>query len=145
MNLPEIKIKVTLKKGDKINIGKSQDAFDVIKKLMSEDTLYWTEEMILLAVNRQNEVYGWYRLSTGGTVGTIVDAKVVFTILLNAGASAFIIAHNHPSQTMKASQADIEITKQLKEAGELLDISLLDHIIVAGESYLSMADDNIIF
>lgn len=143
MNLPEIKVKVTFKKGDKIKIGKSQDAFDVIKKLMSEDTLYWTEEMILLAINRQNDVYGWYRLSAGGTAGTVVDAKVVFTILLNAGASAFIIAHNHPSQTMKASREDIVITEQLKQAGELLNISLLDHIIVAGDSYLSMADEHL--
>ena len=143
MNIPEIKIKVTFKKGDKHKITGSKTAFEIIKQLMNKDTLYWTEEMIMLALNRNNEVYGWYKISAGGTSGTIVDPKVVFSILLNAGASGFILSHNHPSQTLKASNEDLKITKQLKEAGELLSISLLDHIIVAGDSYLSMLDEQL--
>lgn len=144
MTLPKIQIKVTLTPGEKIKISNSQDAYNILSKLFSEDTVAWTEEVILLAVNKANEVYGWYRLSQGGTTGTILDPKVVFSILLNAGASGFMVAHNHPSGNLKASKEDIQITKKLFNAGEFLDITLLDHIIITPNgSYLSMADEKL--
>lgn len=144
MKLPEFKIKVTLKQGETFKITNSESAYEIIKQLISQDTFYWTEEMILLALNRSNEVYGWYRVSSGGTNATLVDPKVIFSLLLNAGASAFIIAHNHPSQSLIPSDADRSITKKLKDAGNLLDITLLDHLILAGHKYLSMSDEGII-
>lgn len=144
MTLPKIQIKVTLTPGEKIKISNSTDAHNIFSKLFSEDTVAWTEEVILLAVNKANEVYGWYRLSQGGTTGTILDPKVVFSILLNAGASGFMVAHNHPSGNLKASKEDIDITKKLFNAGEFLDITLLDHIIITPNgSYLSMADEKL--
>jgi DNA repair protein RadC len=144
MTLPKIKIKVTLTPGEKIKISHSQDAHNILSKLFSEDTVAWTEEVILLAVNKANEVYGWYRLSQGGTTGTVVDPKVVFSILLNAGASGFIVSHNHPSGNLKPSQEDISITKKLFNAGEFLDITLLDHVIISPNgNYLSLADENL--
>jgi DNA repair protein RadC len=144
MTLPKIQIKVTLTPGEKIKISNSTDAHNILSKLFSEDTLAWTEEVILLAVNKANEVYGWYRLSQGGTTGTILDPKVVFSILLNAGASGFMVAHNHPSGNLKPSQEDIRITKKLFNAGDFLDITLLDHIIITPNgSYLSMADEKL--
>ena len=144
MTLPKIKIKVTLTPGEKIKISNSQDAHNILSKLFSEDTVAWTEEVILLAVNKANEVYGWYRLSQGGTTGTVLDPKVVFSILLNAGASGFIVSHNHPSGNLKPSQEDISITKKLFNAGEFLDITLLDHVIISPNgNYLSMADENL--
>lgn len=144
MTLPRIQIKVTLTPGEKIKISNSTDAYNILSKLFSEDTVAWTEEVILLAVNKANEVYGWYRLSQGGTTGTVLDPKVVFSILLNAGASGFMVAHNHPSGNLKASKEDIQITKKLFNAGEFLDITLLDHIIITPNgSYLSMADEKL--
>lgn len=144
MTLPKIQIKVTLTPGEKIKISNSTDAYNILSKLFSEDTVAWTEEVILLAVNKANEVYGWYRLSQGGTTGTILDPKVVFSILLNAGASGFMVAHNHPSGNLKPSQEDIRITKKLFNAGDFLDITLLDHIIITPNgSYLSMADEKL--
>lgn len=144
MTLPKIQIKVTLTPGEKIKISNSTDAHNILSKLFSEDTLAWTEEVILLAVNKANEVYGWYRLSQGGTTGTVLDPKVVFSILLNAGASGFIVSHNHPSGSLKPSQQDINITKKLFNAGDFLDITLLDHIIITPNgSYLSMADEKL--
>jgi len=139
--IPEIKIKVTLSKGDKVKITSSKDAYNVFKDLFDPNTIVWSEEMILLALNRNNEVYAWRRISSGGTTGTIVDPKVVFSILLNCGASAFILAHNHPSGSLTPSTQDFNITKKIKDGGELLDINLLDHLIVGHGNYHSMADN----
>jgi DNA repair protein RadC len=141
MKLPEIKIKVTLSKGDKIKITNSQEAYDVFKDLFDANTLVWYEEMILLAVNRNNEVYAWRRISSGGTTGTVCDPKVIFSILLNCGASAFMLAHNHPSGSLVPSIQDVDVTKKLQEGGSILDITLLDHIIVGHGNYYSMADN----
>ena len=139
--IPEIKIKVTLSKGDKVKITSSKDAYNVFKDLFDPNTIVWSEEMILLALNRNNEVYAWRRISSGGTTGTIVDPKVVFSILLNCGASAFILAHNHPSGSLAPSTQDFNITKKIKDGGELLDINLLDHLIIGHDNYHSMADN----
>lgn len=141
MKLPEIEIKVTLSKGEKIKIGNSQDAYNVFKDLFDPNTLVWSEEMILLAVNRNNEIYAWRRISSGGTTGTVCDPKVIFSILLNCGASAFILAHNHPSGSLVPSTQDISITKKLVNGGEILDINLLDHLIIGHDNYYSMADN----
>ena len=144
MNIPQLKIKVTLEKGDKIKIKNSADTFNVISKLMDKETIYFTEEMILLALNNHNEIFGWFRLSFGGRTGTILDARVVFTILLNCGATAFILAHNHPSQNLKPSSQDISITKDIVQFGKLINITLLDHLIIGEESFTSMADEGLI-
>lgn len=141
MKLPEIEIKVTLSKGDKIEINNSMDAYNVFKDLFDPNTIVWSEEMILLALNRKNEVYAWRRVSSGGTTGTVCDPKVIFSILLNCGASSFILAHNHPSGSLAPSTQDFSVTKKLKDGGKMLDIELLDHLIIGHESYHSMADN----
>lgn len=146
MKLPEIKIKVTLKEGDRIKIGNSSDANNILSLLFDSNTIAWQEEVILLSLNKANEVFGWYRISKGGTTATIVDPKIIFSILLNSGASGFIISHNHPSGNMKASNEDLKITEKLKNAGKLLDIFLVDHIITSPnkENYVSLADEGLI-
>ena len=139
--IPEIKIKVTLSKGDRVKINNSTDAYNVFKDLFDPNTIVWSEEMILLALNRNNEVYAWRRVSSGGTTGTVCDPKVIFSILLNCGASAFILAHNHPSGALIPSKQDIDITQKLKDGGEILDINLLDHLIIGHDNYYSMGDN----
>ena len=139
--IPEIKIKVTLSKGDRVEINNSTDAYNVFKDLFDPNTIVWSEEMILLALNRSNEVYAWRRVSSGGTTGTVCDPKVIFSILLNCGASAFILAHNHPSNSLTPSVQDLSITKKLKDGGEILDINLLDHLIIGHDNYYSMGDN----
>ncbi|MFT5383884.1 MAG: DNA repair protein RadC [Saprospiraceae bacterium] len=85
------------------------------------------------------------KISSGGMAGTVVDAKIIFRKALENGpASGIILAHNHPSGNLKPSQADIDITKKLKKAGETLDINVLDHLIIAGQSYYSFADDGLL-
>ena len=139
--IPEIKIKVTLSKGDRVKINNSTDAYNVFKDLFDPNTIVWSEEMILLALNRNNEVYAWRRVSSGGTTGTVCDPKVIFSILLNCGASAFILAHNHPSGALIPSKQDIDITQKLKDGGEILDINLLDHLIIGHDNYYSMGEN----
>ena len=84
------------------------------------------------------------QLSKGGMTGTLVDTRLVMKQALDVGATAIILAHNHPSGTLKASNADLAITKKLKEAGELLDIKILDHLIITQEAYFSFADEGIL-
>ena len=145
MKLPEIEISIKYKGTKKTELKKvtsSRDAYDVCKLLYSENTFDWVEEMILICLNRANKVIGYYRISQGGISGTIADPKVIFTIALNcAGTSSIILSHNHPSGNTKPSDSDISLTNKIKDAGYLLDISLLDHIIVTEDSYYSFADE----
>jgi DNA repair protein RadC len=146
INLPEIKMKLSfdkkIKKSELISIRSSYDAYQVFKNIFNADTFDWVEECIILCLNRANKVVGFYKVSSGGTTGAIVDPKVVFTIALNCAASGIILAHNHPSGNLTPSVADKEITKKIKEAGKLLDINLLDHLILTDESFYSFQDEN---
>jgi DNA repair protein RadC len=80
----------------------------------------------------------------GGISGTVIDPKTVYQAALKANASGVIIAHNHPSGNPLPSDADKLITAKLKDAGEVLDINLLDHIVLLPEGYTSMADDGML-
>ena len=97
--------------------------------------------MVLL--NRNNRVLGVAPISSGGVSGTVVNPKIIFSIALKANASQIIVAHNHPSGNLKASNSDISITKRLKEGGRLLEIDVYDHLIITNYGYLSFADDGL--
>ena len=102
--------------------------------------------MILICLNQNNKVIGFYRVSAGGTTGTICDPKIVFTTALNcAGTTSIIISHNHPSGSLKPSRADEQITAKIKEAGKVLDIKLLDHIIYTEEGYFPFGDEGLMY
>jgi DNA repair protein RadC len=83
-------------------------------------------------------------VSIGGISGTVADPRLIFIGALKAGASGMIVSHNHPSGNLTPSQADIQLTRKLKEGGNLLEIQLLDHIIMTSESYYSFADEGIL-
>lgn len=117
----------------------SSDAWNVIAPMIMDLN---HEEFWILLLNRANRVISKERISSGGVAGTVVDAKIIFRRALEGGpASSIILAHNHPSGNLKPSQADISITKKLRQAGESLDISVLDHLIISGNAYYSFADD----
>ena len=146
--IPEIKISVSfdkkLKKSELIKITSSKVAFEVFREVFNKDTFDWCEEMIILCLNNSNKVVGFYKISQGGMTGTIVDVRMVFTIALKCLATGIILAHNHPSGTLTASEADKAITKKLKTAGETLDIKIIDHLILTDESFLSFADEGLL-
>ena len=83
-------------------------------------------------------------ISKGGQGGTIADPKIIFKSALENNAASIILAHNHPSGNLKPSQADINLTKKLREAGSFLDIPVLDHLIFTDTSYFSFADEGIL-
>ena len=102
------------------------------------------EEFWVLILNAANKVKCKVMISRGGLTGTVADPKIIFRKALEHKAAYIILTHNHPSGNLKASQEDILITKKLIEAGRLLDLQVLDHLIFADESYYSMADEGII-
>ncbi len=102
------------------------------------------EEMYIVLLNTANKSLGYSKVSTGGVSGTLVDIKIIFQTALMGNASAFIIAHNHPSGNLKPSRADINLTKKIQAAGDIMEIKLLDHLILTKEGFMSMADEGII-
>ena len=83
-------------------------------------------------------------MSEGGVSGTVVDPRIIFKMAIEELASGLIVAHNHPSGNLTASQSDIELTQRLREAGKFLEIPVLDHLIICGKNYLSFADEGML-
>ena len=128
------------KYADMKKVTSSSDAVEVLRSIWS-DQIEYREEFVILCLNRANKVLGYSIVSTGGTTGTVADPKMIFQIALKANAASIIIAHNHPSGNTFASQSDKSHTAKIKKAGELLEISVLDSIILTADSYKSFADD----
>jgi len=127
-----------LENHEKPKITGSRDAYDLLKADLLDIA---HEEFWIVLLNRANRVIKKSQISQGGVAGTVADPKIIFKLALDELASGIILAHNHPSGNLTASQADLDLTKKLREAGKLLDIQVLDHIIVAGQKYLSFADE----
>ena len=100
-----------------------------------------TEEFWVIFLNHRNKIIGKERISSGGLTATVVDVRILFKQAIERLATSIIIAHNHPSGTLKPSRADIQLTQKIKNASKLLDIQLLDHLIVADSGYYSFADE----
>jgi DNA repair protein RadC len=95
----------------------------------------------ILFLNRANRVTGRMKISQGGVSGTVTDVRIVMKKAIETLASGLVICHNHPSGNNSPSDSDIRITQKIKEAGALMDIQLLDHLIVTGKDYYSFADN----
>lgn len=133
-----------VKAQDRPQVRGSQDAHKVLMSNWSE-AIELFEEFYILLLDRANRVMGRYLVSQGGMSGTVVDAKLVFAAAIKGKASSIILAHNHPSGNLRPSQADIDLTRKLKEGGALLDIPVLDHLILSPEGgYYSFADEGMI-
>ena len=122
-------------------VTSSRDAFNAIAPLLTD---LHHEEFWVLLLNKASEVFSRERLSTGGMAGTVVDGKILFKTALDARAAAVIAIHNHPSGSLQPSQTDIDLTRRLRKAGELLDLPLLDHLIVSERGYYSFADEGML-
>jgi DNA repair protein RadC len=141
----ELKYRCKIPAEQRPKICSSKDCYNVLKTLWDSDTIEMCEEFKILFLNKGNKVIGVYNLSKGGLSGTVVDLKLVFAATVKALASGIIIAHNHPSGSLQPSQADIDITRRIKKAGELLDIAVLDHLIISpDDTYYSFADEGMI-
>lgn len=119
----------------------SADAYNCISGSL-EDLNH--EEFKVLMLNRNNLVTRIETISVGGVAGTVVDPKIIFKRALDYQASSIILSHNHPSGNLKPSVQDKNITQQLVQAGKLLDIKVLDHIIVSSAGYFSFLDEGLL-
>ncbi len=123
-----------------LKITSSKAVFEIMQPIIGE---LLHEEFWVLYLNNSNKVIYKAQLSKGGITGTVVDVRLIFKMALEHNATAIILSHNHPSGKLLASDADREITKKLKFAGEQLDIKVLDHIIITENGYLSFQDEGI--
>ena len=121
----------------KDKISHSRDAYEMFRSKM-QDKPY--EEFWMLLINRGNKVISLVQVSEGGISGTVVDPKKIFKIALDNHASSIILGHNHPSGFSVPGDADIKITNKVKEAGVMLDIAVIDHLIIGDKTFYSFAD-----
>ncbi len=131
-----------VKASERKSIRCSRDAEKAIREIIP--SIEHREFFYLMCLNRANKILGYQQISTGGINGTIADIRMIFQTALKSNSSAIIIAHNHPSGNLQPSEADKKLTTKIKDAGKLMDISVLDHLIITSESYMSFADDNLI-
>jgi len=141
--LAEIEITYSHKPTNKVAITNSESSYEAFRPLF-EKSLYHKELFYLLALNRANKILGFSSISSGGVSGTFYDPKIVFQTLLKCNASQFICCHNHPSGNLIPSECDRKLSKKLFEGGKLLDISMLDNMIIAGDKYFSFADEGML-
>ena len=142
MKISEINVSYSTGKEKKTKIKNSKQSYDVLLACWNKFTLELQEEFKVLLLNRNNLVLGIYSLSKGGVSSTIVDAKLLFSVALKCNASSIIIAHNHPSGNLTPSESDKSITNKLKKAGQYLDITILDHLIVTKDDFFSFNDND---
>jgi DNA repair protein RadC len=122
-------------------IKSSRDAYEIIAPRMA-DLSY--EEFWILILNKGNKVMSQEKISIGGTDATVVDAKIIFRRAIEGQAVNIILCHNHPSGTLRPSPADLDLTKKLKQAGEVIGIHIIDHLILTDAGYFSFADEGIL-
>ena len=118
----------------------SRDVVEIFQPILGDIV---KEEFWILLLNRANKIIGKKRISEGGVAGTVADSKIIFKEAVDKLASSIVLCHNHPSGNVKPSEADIKLTKRLKEAGQIFEIPVLDHIIITHNSFYSFADEGL--
>ena len=123
---------------EKQKITSSRDIFELMQGALADATY---EEFWIVLLNRSNKLLGKINISEGGLSGTVADPKKIFKMALERHASSIILCHNHPSGNQHPSEADIQLTRKMKDAGALLDLPVLDHVIIGHDKYYSFADE----
>ena len=126
---------------EKPKIGGSNDVFKLMHPIIGDLS---HEEFWVLFLNNSNKVLAKLQVSKGGMTATVVDIRLLFKQALELFSVAIIVCHNHPSGKLKPSDADVQLTQKIKNAGNTLDIKLLDHLIIAEKAYFSFADEGIL-
>lgn len=142
----EIKIiyEPQMKPADRPKILQSTDAHKQVRTFFDRSLINVREEAVVLFLNRSNRVIGGFKVSSGGITSTVIDISLILGIALKCLAKGLILAHNHPSGELQPSRADQEITERLKVAARILDITLIEHLILTEDSYLSFADEGML-
>jgi DNA repair protein RadC len=147
-NVSEIDVvykrKTTCNQSERPLIGSSADAHKVLLHYWNEDKIELLEEFKVLFLSRSNRVMQLFTVSQGGITGTVADPKVVLGVAVKIAACSMVLAHNHPSGSLKPSKADEELTHKIREAAKYFDIKVLDHVILSSEGYYSFADEGLL-
>jgi DNA repair protein RadC len=147
LTIAEVRLvyKTKIKPSERLKIKSSKDAYEIFIENWDPDSIEHREEFQLLLLNRSNSVLGIFPVSKGGLSGTVTDVRLIYQAAIKANASGIIVCHNHPSGNLNPSESDTKITQKIKEAGNLMDIQLLDHLILTMDgSYYSFADNGLL-
>lgn len=125
----------------KEKISSSKDAYNILQPIIGDLMI---EEFWVIYLSRSNKILSKEKISQGGITGTMVDNRLIFKHAIELNAVSLIISHNHPSGNIQPSNSDIQITHEIKKAGNLLNITLIDHLIVTQTSFFSFADENLL-
>ncbi|GAA3655101.1 JAB domain-containing protein [Flavivirga jejuensis] len=126
-------------------VRNSKDSADLLFENWDKDTIGVYESFKILLLNNSNKVKGIYQVSQGGITGTLVDLRILFAVILKSLSVGIVLCHNHPSGKLIPSESDIRLTKKIKNAADLFDVNVLDHLIITPNGdYYSFADNSII-
>jgi DNA repair protein RadC len=137
----EIIYKTKIKATERPQIKMSSDVYKLFLATWDVNKIELMEQFKVMPLNKKNRVLGICEISSGSIDQALVDVRLIFGMLVKIGATQAVVAHNHPAGCPKPSEADKQITKKLKEAGLLLDIRILDHLVITPENYYSFADE----
>ena len=144
MNVAEVQLsyKSNVKSSTRYKINSSQDAYELLTKYFPDDTIEYKESFKVVLLNQSNRVLGIVLISEGGISATYVDVRLILQAALLANATQVILAHNHPSGSMKPSTLDDVLTEKVKKAAEFMEIHVADHVILSPEKeYYSYHDE----
>lgn len=128
----------------KIKIVSSVDAYDLLCDLFDGRKIDLKEMFYIILLNRANYCIGYSMIGVGNTTSVVVNKIEIFQLAILTNAANIILAHNHPSGNLKASEADRLLTLSIAEGCKLFDITLLDHLIISSDGYLSLAEEGLI-
>ena len=138
----ELKVSFFRRNETRIKLNSAEAVANYARSIIyPERTIQYVEQFYVLLLDRQNQLYAYKQISSGGVSATYTDPKLIFQTALLCHASQIILVHNHPSGNIQPSNNDLQMTKRLKDVGELLELPVLDHVIITDESYYSFADD----
>lgn len=144
--IPEIELRYT-KRGlpeERLQLSSSHECYKALKTMFNSDTIEYREEFLCILLDKGYKTLGFFKVSSGGMISTVVDPRMIFAAALKAAATGIILAHNHPSGNLKPSEPDIAITRRLKQGGEILGINILDHLIISPSGYYSFNDEGML-
>lgn len=144
--IPEISIIYTPKITDLPTVKSSYDSYTLFLDYFPSATIELQERFVVMYLNHSQKVKGIYVASIGGLVGTVADTRLILGIALKTASTKIILAHNHPSGSLKPSQTDIELTSRIQQAARIMEIKLVDHLIITAEvgHYFSFSDEGLL-
>lgn len=140
----ELVYKTKVKASERPKINSSKDIYEIIRQLWDANKIDMLEEFKVLLLNRGNRIIGVYEVSSGGITGTVADPRLILAAALKSLSVGIVLCHNHPSGNLTPSRADEQLTRKIKEAATYHDITVLDHIILTSEGFLSFADEGLL-